>query len=210
MAEKNKAKDGKAESMWNDPKLKELKSAKKGVDLAIRMFRPANVTSILDRDTFVDKLAAITQKLENYIEKAEDVIEELEKLRDPKVATETEFGKYVDEINSLTEDIIKKVHDNESEIKKKIEKIIAASEDSRDQKPEASSSINETNSKAPQSARKKSTKTDQTEKPPDHSSLSDKIAEYCETGPFLTNLPEFIYTCKFIVNQYQKKNPIFG
>ena len=47
--------------MWNDPKLKELKSAKRGVDLAIRLFRPANVTSILDRETFVDKLAAITK-----------------------------------------------------------------------------------------------------------------------------------------------------
>ena len=59
--EKNKPKDGMVGAMWNDPKLKELKSAKRAVDLAIRLFRPANVTSILDRETFVDKLAAITK-----------------------------------------------------------------------------------------------------------------------------------------------------
>ena len=37
-------------------RMKEVKSAKRSVDTAIRMFGPANITSILDRDIFVDKL----------------------------------------------------------------------------------------------------------------------------------------------------------
>ena len=172
------------------------------MDLAIRLFGPANVTSILDRETFNYKLADITKKLEIYIEKAEDIKEELYNFEDDKVDTVTECDRKKNEINSLTEAIIKKVHDNEYEIKKKMEDIINASD--------ACPPNSKTNSKAPQPARKNSNRKDKTDQSPEHSSLSDKIAKYCETGLFFSNLPEFVYTCKFMVSQYQKKLPLFG
>ena len=63
-------------------RLREVKSAKRSVETGIRMFGPANITSILDRDTFAKKLGEITAKLERYMEKSEEVIDELEALKD--------------------------------------------------------------------------------------------------------------------------------
>merc|ERR1712106_744036 len=113
-------------------RVKEVKSAKRSVETSIRMFGPANITSILDRDTFAKKLAIITTKLEMYMEKAEEVIEELDEVEKIKGETDGEYAIKIDEINSLTDDIIKKVNDNENEVKKKILEIIAESEDNAD------------------------------------------------------------------------------
>ena len=78
------------EVTWNTKKLKEVKSAKKDVETAIRLFGPASVTNIQEREMFGDKLAAITKKLETYIENAQVIIAELEDLRDREAGTETE------------------------------------------------------------------------------------------------------------------------
>merc|ERR1712106_746259 len=113
-------------------RVKEVKSAKRSVETSIRMFGPANITSILDRDTFAKKLAIITTKLEMYMEKAEEVIEELDEVEKIKGETDGEYAIKIDEINSLTDDIFKKVNDNENEVKKRILEIIAESEDNTD------------------------------------------------------------------------------
>ena len=68
---------GMDEVTLNVKKLKEIKSAKRRVESAIMLFGPANITSILDRKTFVDNLASIKTKLEEYIEKANKEVEEL-------------------------------------------------------------------------------------------------------------------------------------
>ena len=42
------------------------------------------------------------------------------------------------------------------------------------------------------------------------SNLFNKILNYSENGVYLTHLPQFIETSKYIINQYQKKLPVFG
>jgi hypothetical protein len=49
----------------------------------------------------------------------------LEELKDLKEEAEEECDKLIDEINNLTDDIIKKVNDNEQQVKMKIEQVIA-------------------------------------------------------------------------------------
>ena len=144
-------------------KLKEVKSAKRAVETAVKLFGPTNVTSILDRETFGDKLATITTKLETYLEKSEEVIEELEELRESE--TETECDKTIEEINTLTDAIIQKVNDNEHAVKKKIEEVVREYEDNRDAKTTSDTfdAPSITNSA--------------TEKATDHPILSDKIAD---------------------------------
>jgi hypothetical protein len=110
-------------------RLKEVKFAKRSVETGIRMFGASNITSILDRDTFSKRLGEITTKLEMYMDKSEEVIEELEELKDLNDEAEGEFDTMIDEINNLTDDIIKKVNDNEHQVKKKIEQVIAEHED---------------------------------------------------------------------------------
>ena len=66
------------------------------------------------------------------MEKAEEVIEDLDEVKKIKGETDGEYAIKIDEINSLTDDIIKKVNDNESEVKKKILEIIFESEYSAD------------------------------------------------------------------------------
>ena len=63
------------------------------------------------------------------MEKSEVVIDELEALKDLKKEAEEECDKMIDEINNLTDDIIKKVNDNEHQVKMKIEQVIAELED---------------------------------------------------------------------------------
>ena len=189
------------------PLLTELKSAKRVVESAIRLFGPANVTSILDRHTFADRLVVITTKLETYIEKAEEVITELEELKVSEVETEINCQRKIDEVNILTEAIIKKVNDNEYEVKMKIEEVIREFEANKDKSSLSSTADIPEPSQLP---RNEYSKTNQTEKPREHSTLSKKIEEYDETGPFLTHLPEFIYLIKYVISQYQKKLPLFG
>ena len=147
----------------NAKSLKEVKSAKRAVETAVKLFGPTNVTSILDRETFGDKLATITTKLETYLEKSEEVIEELEELRESE--TETECDKTIEEINTLTDAIIQKVNDNEHAVKKKIEEVVREYEDNRDEKTTSDKfdAPSITNSA--------------TEKATDHPILSDKIAD---------------------------------
>jgi gas vesicle protein len=126
--------------------LKEVKSAKRAVETAIRIFGPPNITSILDRDTFGEKLGAISTKLEIYIEMAEDMIAELEELKDCE--SETECNR---KINNLTKAIVKKVNENEFEVKKKIEKIMKEIEDNKNEKlcSDPSESITTTSTELP-------------------------------------------------------------
>jgi hypothetical protein len=176
--------------------MKEVKSAKRSVETAIRMFGPTNITSILDRDTYHQKLQAISTKLEIYIQKANEVIEEIEEIKGSEL--ETEISQNVAEINAISDGIFKKVNDNESDVKKKVEDIINLSEDKKSYEGTSgipSKSVLKTESKT-------SNKT--------FTILSNKIDEYCEAGPFLTHLPQFVYGAKYVISQYQKKLPEFG
>ena len=176
--------------------MKKLMSAKRSVETAIRMFGPANITSILDRDTYYQKLQAISTKLEIYIQKADEVLEEIEELKGCE--PETEIIKKVREIDAISNTIIKKVNDNESDVKKRMEEIINLSEDKKFYSER--SDIPAKRVLQPQSEASNKT----------ISTLSNKIDEYCEAGPFLTHLPHFVYGLKYIIRQYQKKLPEFG
>ena len=109
-------------------KLREVKTAKRSVETSIRLFGPANITSVLDRETFAEKLDNITRKLEEYLETSGEALEEFEELRDFGDGEKQEYARMIAEINSFTEDIIKKVNDNEVQVKKKIEQVITESE----------------------------------------------------------------------------------
>ena len=80
--------------------MKEVKSAKRSVETAIKMFGPTNITSILDRDTYHPKLQAISTKLEIYIQKADEVLEEIEELKGCEPETEI-IKKIFDSIRNL-------------------------------------------------------------------------------------------------------------
>ena len=152
--------------------LKEVKVSQRSVEMAIRLYGPANITSILDRDTYVDKLSKITEKLEVFLEKA----------------CKLEDLNSCDNISKVSEDLIEKVTRNENEVKKKIECLIRNRGDPSLSKQHAGET-----------------------KPNENiSSLSKKIEDYCEAGPFMTHLPHFVYLIKYVVNQYQKKHPEFG
>jgi predicted nuclease with TOPRIM domain len=168
----------------------EWKAAKRRLESAIRIFGPDNVTSITDKETFGYKLASITRKLEIFIEKSQEVIDELEKLRDKDAETETEFVTGIDEINSFTEVIINKVNDNESKVKKKMEEVIKEFENNRNVMISSKTEFPLVQSSC--------------------SKLSVKIAEYCEIGPFLTHRPQFLSAAKYIIGQYQEKLPTVG
>ena len=176
--------------------MKEVKSAKRSVETAIRMFGPTNITSILDRDTYHQNLRAISTKLEIYIQRADEVIEELNGCE-----PETEITKEVAEIESNSDAIIKKVNENESDVKKKMEEIIKEFNSSDSKKSYSGPSdisverILITEAKTSNIAL---------------STLSKKIDEYCEAGPFITHLPQFVYGLKYVIRQYQKKLPEFG
>ena len=113
--------------------------------------------------------------------------------------TESDCRGKIDEINNITDEIINQVNDNDSEVKRKIEAIIDNFENSKDTSPGEPSKFSESPSNQIH-------KTDSSVNP----ALSSKIAEYCETGPFLTHLSQFIYAAQYVINQYQKKLPIFG
>ena len=179
--------------------MKEVKSAKRSVETAIKMFGPTNITSILDRETYHQKLRAISAKLEIFITKADEVIEVIQELKG--CAPETQIPKKVVEVDSITDAIIKKVMDNEYAVKKKMEEIIKElnSSDGKESYSEPSDvsteRLFETNSKTSNNAL---------------SILSNKINGYCEAGPFLTHLPQFVYGAKYVISQYQKKLPEMG
>ena len=82
---------------------------------------------------FGDKLVEITKKLETYIEKAQDMIEELEEFRDIEAGTETEIEcvRRIEEIIFDIEDIKVKVNDNESKVKNKIEEVVKEFQENR-------------------------------------------------------------------------------
>ena len=42
------------------------------------------------------------------------------------------------------------------------------------------------------------------------SKLSEKIADYCEKGPFILHQPQFMATCNFVMKHYQDKLPTIG
>ena len=170
--------------------LKEIKVAQRSVETSIRIYGPANITSMLDKNTYAEKLARISEKLEVFLEKADEVKDKLDSLEKLESKEAIDNGKR--SINDISNALVEKVTKNELEVKKKIEGLIKASNGS----PNTSDL---------------STIEDQAEKTaPNTSTLSRKIDAYDEAGPFMTHLPHFVYLIKYIVSQYQKKLPEFG
>ena len=163
------------------------------------MFGPTNITSILDRDTYHQKLRAISAKLEMFIQKADEVIEEIKELKGCE--PETQIPKKVAEVDSITDAIIKKVNDNEYAVKKKMEEII---------KEFISSNVKKSYSEPSEFSMERLSKTKSKTSNKALSILSNKINEYCEAGPFVTHLPQFVYGLKYVIRQYQMKLPEFG
>ena len=175
---------------------KEWRLAKRQVISAIRLFGPDNITSSLDGETFSDKLDQITSKLGVFIEKSQEVIDELEELRQNGAETEQEIFKRVEEVNSVTEVIIKKKNYNESNVKKKMEEVINECKLSKNAKIVSNED-----------------KTDKSNSPPMKPAfvkLSDRIGDYCEIGPFLTHRPQFLVLANYILKQYQQTLPTLG
>ena len=171
--------------------IKEVKTAKRTVETAVRLYGPANITSVLDRETYADKLAKIAEKLEIYFEKTDEVIEKLEALK--SVETEEDIDKTLSEISEISDTLVDKVTKNEINVKKKIEQIIQISSNDN-LSPQFKEDV--ANSSQPPLSTL--------------STLSQKISDYCEAGPFMTHLPQFVYSAKYVTRQYQKKLPEFG
>ena len=127
------------------------------------------------------------------------MIVEIEELK--ACEPEIEISRKIKEIDTISDTIIKKVNDNEFDVKKKMEEIIKEfnSSDGKESYSEPSDvsteRLFETNSKTSNKAL---------------SILSNKINEYCEAGPFVTHLPQFVYGLKYVIRQYQMKLPEFG
>ena len=174
--------------------IKEVKTAKRTVETAVRLYGPANITSVLDRETYADKLAKIAEKLEIYFEKTDEVIEKLEALK--SVETEEDIDKTLSEISEISDTLVDKVTKNEINVKKKIEQIIK------------NSSLENLSTQFKENVVNSSQSTLSTMSA--LSTLSQKISDYCEAGPFMTHLPQFVYSAKYVTRQYQKKLPEFG
>ena len=95
------------ESKTSAELMKEVKVAKQAVERAIRVYGPPNINSILDKDTYVDKLGSISAKLDAYFEKSDEVVETLEGLKGSEF--ETDIQKTIDEIEETSQALINKV-----------------------------------------------------------------------------------------------------
>ena len=182
---------------------KEWKSAKRHVLTALRLFGPDNITSITDFDTLNDKFDQITTKLGIFTEKSQTVVDELEELRNGRndsAETDQEVVRRVEEINCVTEIIIKKKNDNEINVKKKMEEVMKECNSATTTKKPINLALNKDG---------KTNKKDSQPSQP-HSKLSDRIANYSEVGPFLTHHPQFIVTANYVIKYYQKKLPTIG
>ena len=177
--------------------MKEVKSAKRAVERAIRIYGPDNIDSILDKETYEEKLEKITAKLETFLEKADEGIDMLDELKgsEPNIA----IDKKIEEIKSCSQAIENKVQQNESEVKKKIREVMEESSNSKSSDLGSStiSSTKRLNTNNSSSSRK-------------ITDLTQKINNYNEAGPFLTHLPQFVFAAKHVIKQYQKKLPEFG
>ena len=148
--------------------------------------------------TKIKKVEGVSGKLfslaNNYIDQASKIIEELKELRENKESFATET--YIDQVISLHEDILKKVHDSEFQAKKRLREVVKGLEIKREE---------ETKSHQRKQANKK-------DKPREirESTLSFKIEEYSQTGAFITHLPQFLSLIDLGVKQYQRKAPQFG
>ena len=182
---------------------KDQRLAMRRVESAIRLYGPDNVTSIMDYDTYRKKLDQISTKLGVFIEKSQEVIDELEELRHKGAETEQEVSRRVEEISSVTEVIIKRKNDNEINVKKKMEDVM--------KECNISKNVMLTNPTLRVDGNKG--KKDQNNFPsikPACSKLSARIADYCEIGPFLSHRPQFIATANYVIKQYQQKLPTVG
>ena len=140
--------------------------------------------------------------------------EKVETMLDEVAATYSSFMKMYSSHctkvrnNSQTANLIKGVKKNETNNDfAKDNDAIRKSDDKRDFKTSSGPSFSKKRSRLPPN---QSSRTKATEKPQVPTKLSHKIEEYCETGPFLTHLPEFVHAIKYIISQYKKKLPIFG
>ena len=170
--------------------LEEIKVDQRSVETSIRIYGPANITSLLDMNTYAEKLSRISEKLEVFLEKADEVKDKLDILEKLESKETIDNGKR--SINDISNELVEKVTKNELEVKKKIECLIKASNGSPNK-----SNLSPTEEQEEKTAA-------------NISSLSRKIYAFCEAGPFLTHLPQFVYLIKYIVSQYQKKLPEFG
>ena len=127
------------------------------------------------------------------------MIEEIKELKGCE--PETQIPKKVVEVDSITDAIIKKVNDNEYDVKKKMEEILEEFNSSDDKK-----SYSEPSDFSMERLFKPKSKTSNKAL----SILSNKINDYCEAGPFLTHLPQFVYGLEYIIRQYHKKLPENG
>ena len=182
---------------------KDWRLAKRRVESAIRLYGPDNVTSIMDYDTYQNRLDQISTKLGVFIDKSQDVIGELEELGHKGAETEQEVSRRFEKISSVTEVIIKKKNDNEITVKKKMEEVM--------KECNISKNVLATNPALRVDGNKG--KKDQNNFPsikPACSKISAGIADYCEVGPFLSHRPQFIATANYVIKQYQQKMPTVG
>ena len=155
--------------------------AKRQVESALRIFGPENITSSLDFDTFSDKLDHINTKWEIFRDKSKELIDTLEE------------STQIDKVIFAMDVMMKKKNKNENYVKQKIKHILKELKDSKNGMAMKEETI--LSERVKKSARSK---------------LSDRIAEYCEIGPFLLHLPQFIATVLFTLKHYQEKLPTIG
>ena len=159
--------------------------AKRQVETALRIFGPENITSSLDFDTFSDKLDHINTKWEIFRDKSKELIDTLEDSTDKR----TEAGKVIFDMDIM----IKKKNKNENDVKQKIKQIMKELKDGKNGMVMKEETI--LSGMVNKSARSK---------------LSDSIAEYCATGPFLLHLPQYIATMNFTLKHYRENLPTIG
>ena len=132
------------------------------------------------------KLSAITILSDKYVEEADKVIAELKKLRDDENSGETGHFTKFDQLISSYESTAQKMHDNELDAKMIMAELL----------------------KQLESKRNKETGLQQRKE--DLSTLSCKVADYCQQGAFITHLPQFLSFINFGIKQYHRKAPDFG
>ena len=155
--------------------------AKRQVESALRIFGPENITSSLDFDTFSDKLDHINTKWEIFRDKSKELIDTLDE------------STQIDKVIFAMDVMMKKKNKNENDVKQKIKQIMKELKDGKNGMVMKEETI--LSGMVNKSARSK---------------LSDRIAEYCATGPFLLHLPQYIAAMNFTLKHYRENLPTIG
>ena len=151
----------------------------------------------------IQKVANVNGKLtsysNNYIDQIRKVVKELKELRENEESIPTK--SVIDEVISLHEDILIIVEDHKDEsidkMKDVADYVSVMLQIKRDE---------ETKSKQERQLHM----TDNTRETEDRSALSSMVEKYCQTGAFITHLPQFLSLVNLVVKQYQRKAPKFG